>query len=172
MVRQLILAGIVGAALIGCGDGGDGGGDKPSLLAGAPHCMGDAPVFHVQGTLDGVSIDDARSTNSNVGLVNIGTPSLDTPFSTSVSLAANQVELHLKWMTSLAYGQTGAATGDYLMPPSSHPRAGEKVCISAGQVGFVDGGSEDGGFKFHITQARAGAGCSVDVPIDLRGCFN
>jgi hypothetical protein len=171
MVKHWVV--MVGAVCVACGGGSD---DNPTgeagLLQQAPHCVTGGPVFQVQGTLDGVAIDDSRSQNANVGLVNIGAPKFDTPYSNLGALGANQMGLHLTWQNSLAYGQTGPATGATLVPPSSHPQAGQTLCITEGEVGFVDGGSEDGVFKFRITGARAGADCSLDVPIDLRGCFD
>ena len=173
MVKHWVV--MVGVLCAACG-GGDGSGEKltgeSGLLQQAPRCPVGGPSFYVQGTLDGVAIEDKRGDdNSNVGLVNIGSPSLDTPFSSFATLAANQLELHLTWQASLFFGQTAASTGATLVPPATHPRAGQTLCVSTGTVGFVDGGSEDGSFKFRITGARGGSDCSLEIPVDLRGCL-
>lgn len=169
MKRAWFVATLVALAA-GCGGGDDSNGSpQGGVLVQAPHCL---DSFQVEGTLDGVAVDDLRTTNVNAGLVNIGTPKFDTPISTLVPLASNQIELHLTWTGSLAYGDFAPLTGKSLVAPANHPRAGQQLCITDGEVGFASGGREDGGFKFHITKLRSGADCSVDVPVDLRGCFN
>lgn len=159
-----------------CG-GDDGDSSNPNtggsdVLSQAPHCSASGNDFRVEGTLDGVAVDDQRTTNINAGLVNIGNPAFDTPLSNLASLDANQIELHLTWKDSLFHGAKGPLTGKTLTAPANHPRAGQPLCVAAGEVGFVSGGTEDGVFKFHITQAKAGADCSTSVPVDLRGCMN
>ena len=174
MVRKYCLVALACSLVAACG--GDDGGDTNSngssdLLSQAPHCSNSADDFRVEGTLDGVAIDDHRTTNINAGLVNIGSPAFDTPFSNLATLAANQIELHLTWKNSLFDGSKGPLTGQTLVAPANHPRAGQELCVIAGEVGFVSGGSEDGVFKFRITQVSAGSDCSSSVPVDLRGCM-
>lgn len=173
MVRTLWFGVLFGVFGVACGsdDGGPNSNGGDGLLSQAPHCPA-LEDFRVEGTLDGVAIDDQRSTDVNAGLVNFGSPTFDTPVTNLAKLAPNQIELHLTWKDSLFFGSKGPLTGKSLRAPIDHPRSGEAFCITAGEVGFVDGGSEDGVFKFRITKAKAGADCSVDVPVDLRGCMN
>ncbi|HEY5956144.1 MAG TPA: hypothetical protein VIV60_06315 [Polyangiaceae bacterium] len=178
MVRNHCLLGFFCLLVAACDsdDGNNGNANSndgaSDLLTGAPHCSRSEDDFRVQGTLDGVVIDDQRSTNINAGLVNIGSPTFDTPFSNLASLAASQIELHLTWKDGLFDGTKGPLTGKTLVAPANHPLAGQELCVGAGEVGFVSGGSEDGVFKFRITQVSAGADCSNAVPVDLRGCMN
>src|SRR5262249_26008559 len=157
----------MGTTALACG-GVEG---PPALLGQAPHCEAGGDSFHVEGTLDGANIDDRRTTSTDIGLVGLPMPRFDTPYAGIAMPGPDQIELHLKWAKALGYGQTDSTTGDYLKPPMTHPRAGEKLCITAGEVGFVDGGSEDGVFKFHITGVASGADCATSVPVDLRGCY-
>jgi hypothetical protein len=89
-----------------------------------------------------------------------------------VALADDQLTLTLEWAGGLAYGDHSSTTGGKLTLPKSHPSAGSQFCVSRAEVGFVDGGSEDGVFKFAITEVKAGADCSgAAETVELRGCF-
>lgn len=96
-------------------------------------------------------MDDSRSTNLNVGLTNFGSSTFDSPFSNAVPLLSSQLEIHLKWASSVAYGQTAPTTGGSLVAPAGATQAGRTLCITEGAIGFVDGGSEDGVFKFKVS---------------------
>ncbi|HWA72586.1 MAG TPA: hypothetical protein VG937_09635 [Polyangiaceae bacterium] len=171
---RLVTALSAAALCSACGgsdsDGPGGGGS--GLLTQAPHCPTGTDALRIEGTLDGATVDDQRSTNINAGLSNFGESSFDTPFSNLAALQPSELEIHLEWMGSLFFGQTGPTTGGSVVAPSGAAHAGQTLCVSAGSVGFAKGGSEDGVFKFQVTELRAGADCTGDVvPAELRGCF-
>jgi hypothetical protein len=130
-------------------------------------------MLKIEGTIAGGTIDDTRTTtNINAGLENIGMSKFYTPLGTLTPLASNQVALTITWQGSLFYGATATATGGTLTLPADHPTPGAQYCISAGRVGFVSGGQEDGVFKFDVTEVKAGADCSgAATAVDLRGCY-
>lgn len=153
--------------------GACGSDDAGGLLTQAPRCVGATDELNIEGTLDGASILDRRTSNINAGLVNLGEPRFDTPAVELAPVAAGQVELHLKWTRSLAFGESERMQRGFMTAPSTHPRAGESLCITAGEVGFVDGGEEDGVFKFRIDEVRQGADCNGAVlPVAVSGCFD
>jgi len=128
--------------------------------------------LNIEGTVDGAAIIDDRTTNINASYENIGMPNFNTPLSTLAPLSGDELTLKIEWSMSLFNGQTAAITGGALTLPATHPDAGAQFCVSAGTVGFVDGGSEDNAFKFDITQVKAGADCSgAAMSVDLRGCY-
>jgi len=142
------------------------------VLSQSPHCPAGTSALRLEGTVDGATVDDSRSSNLNVGLTNFGSSSFDSPFSDAVPLQPSQLEIHLKWASSVAYGQTAPTTGGSLVAPAGATQAGRTLCITEGAIGFVDGGSEDGVFKFKVSGARAGADCAGEaVTVALRGCF-
>jgi hypothetical protein len=143
-----------------------------AVLTQAPHCPNGSDLFHVEGSLDGVAVEDSRTTNINAGLINIGDSYFYTPVSSLAQLTANQVALRIEWTGSLAYGQSAAAKGGTMTSPASHPRSAQQFCITRANVGFVEGGSEDGVFKFSISGVKAGDCNGAEVPVDLRGCMN
>jgi hypothetical protein len=170
-VRLVMAVACLGLAPACGGDDSDGPGGG-GLLSQAPHCPTGTDALRIEGSLDGVTIDDQRSTNINAGLSNFGNSSFDTPFSNLAPLQSSELEVHLKWMGSLFFGQTGPTTGGSVVAPSGAAHAGQTLCVSAGSVGFADGGSEDGVFKFKVTELRAGVDCTGEVvPVELRGCF-
>lgn len=171
MVRNHCLVALSCSLLAACGGSSDSSAPGGELLTQAPHCSSTEGDFRVEGMLDGVAVVDHRTTSINAGLVNIGEPRFDTPFSNQASLAADEIELHLTWKDGLFDGATGPLTGKTLVVPANHPRAGQQLCVTQGEVGFVSGGTEDGVFKFRISKLSAGSDCSVDVPVDLRGCM-
>jgi hypothetical protein len=146
--------------------------DGSGLLSQAPHCPAGTSALRLEGTVDGVTVDDSRSTNLNVGLTNFGASTFDSPFSNAFPLQPSELEIHLKWANSVVHGQTGPTTGGSLVAPAGATQAGRTLCITEGAIGFVDGGSEDGVFKFKVSGARAGADCTGEaVTVALRGCF-
>ncbi|HEX3854736.1 MAG TPA: hypothetical protein VHW01_27430 [Polyangiaceae bacterium] len=154
----------------GCGGGSDGGGG--GVLSQAPNCPAGSDALKIEGTVAGAAIDDERTTDINAGYENIGMPEFNTPLGTFAPLPANQLTLEIDWSTGFFNGQTAPISGGAMTLPANHPDAGAQFCISAGTVGIVDGGSEDGAFKFDITQVKAGADCSgAAMTVDLRGCF-
>ncbi|MEI9948071.1 MAG: hypothetical protein WDO74_03620 [Pseudomonadota bacterium] len=165
------LTGCVCSSLVACGSSDDGG-SAAAVLRQAPHCPADSDALKIQGTIAGAAIDDSRTTEINAGLENFMGGRFDTPFFDLAPLPGNQLALTFTWPGSLFYGQTASITGGNITLPNTHPQAGAKYCLSAGQVGFVDGGTEDGALKFSITEVKAGADCSGPATaIDLRGCY-
>ena len=130
-------------------------------------------MLKIEGTIAGGAIADTRVDNDiNAGLENFGMGKFSTPFSTLAPLASNQLAVTITWPSSLFDGASSAASGGTLTLPMDHPSPGAAFCISAGQVGFVSGGSEDGAFKFAVTEVKAGADCSGPATAaDIRGCF-
>ena len=157
---------------VACGsDGGSAGGTTDDVLSQAPHCPTGTDALKIEGTINGAVIDDARTTNINAFYQNIGMAKFVTPTSDLVPLAGNQLTLTINWGSSLFNGQTGAITSGSLALPASSPQPGAKFCISAGKLGFVDGGTEDGALKFAISEVK-GADCSGSATaVDLRGCY-
>jgi hypothetical protein len=143
------------------------------VLSQAPHCPAGTDALRIEGTLDGAVVDDQRTPGTNSGYTNFGEPSFDTPFSNLAALAPNQLEIHFTWKQSLFFGQADAMLGGSVVAPSGAAHAGQTLCITSGDVGFVDGGSEDGAFKFRVLGLKAGADCAGEVvPVDIRGCSN
>jgi hypothetical protein len=128
----------------------------------------------MEGTVDGATVNDQRPLNGqiNAGFQNLSQLEFDTPFSNLATLPASGIEIHFTSTKSLFNGQTTTIASGTLVAPSGAAHAGQALCITAGQVGIVDGGSEDGALKFLVTGLRAGADCMGDVvPAELRGCF-
>jgi hypothetical protein len=151
-----------------------GGSDGPTsaVLAQAPHCPSGSDALKIVGTIAGGPIEDFRTTNSNAGLENFADGRFYTPFSNIVPLSGGQLALSFEWSRSLAFGESSATSAGALILPATHLQAGAEYCVSAGQVGFVDGGAEDGALKFAITEVKAGADCSgASTAVDLRGCY-
>lgn len=164
---------------VGCGSDGNA---QPAWLGQAPHCP-EQSVLRIEGSVGSTTISDTRLANGNAGLTNVGEPEFKTPFFESVPVEDDQVALHIVWGTSLLYGQAAPLTGGSLSLPAASPAATKDLCLSGGEVGFVSGGTEDGVFKFAITEAYTGgpagwpsctapppAGATV-VAVDVRGCF-
>ncbi len=166
------LTGCMCSSLVACGSSDDGGGSAAALLRQAPHCPNGTDALKIEGTIAGAAIDDSRTTEINAGLENLMGGRFATPFFNLAPLADDQLSLTFTWPGSLFYGQTSAIAGGNMTLPATHPQASAKYCVSVGQVGFVDGGSEDGVLKFSITEVKAGADCSgMATAIDLRGCY-
>lgn len=161
------------SALIACGSSDDGGGSGSALLAQAPHCPTGADALKIEGTIAGGAIADSRITpNINAGTENLTSGRFSTPLSNLAPVAANQLALTFEWPKALFFGETSAISSGNMTLPATHPQPGAAFCVSAGQVGYVDGGSEDGALKFAITQVKAGADCSgAATAVDLRGCY-
>lgn len=169
VVMAVLSAGLTSAC--GGGDSDDAGGGS-GLLSQSPHCPMGTDALRIEGSIDGAAVDDQRSTNINAGLVNFGDSTFDSPLGTLLPLQPSELEIHLKWMGSLVYGESGTTTGGTLVAPAGAAHAGQTLCISKGAVGFAEGGSEDGVFKFKVSELRAGADCMGEiVPVDLRGCY-
>jgi hypothetical protein len=163
-------------ALQACGGGdGDGpSGGAAGLLSQAPHCPAGTDALRIEGTVDGATVNDQRTASDqiNAGYSNFTMPTFDSPLTDIVPLPASQLELHFGWAQSLAFGQTDTIEAGTLVAPSGAAHAGQTLCITGGQVGFVDGGAEDGVFKFRVSALRAGADCTGEVvPVELRGCY-
>jgi hypothetical protein len=157
--------------LAACGSS-DGDGADSALFSQAPHCPGTA-ALKIEGTIAGGAIDDSRTGNDiNAGYENAAGGKFYTPvFAGLVPLAENQLALTFEWPKSLLFGESSAISTGNLTLPANHPQAGAEFCVSSGQVGFVNGGSEDGVLKFAITEVKAGADCSgAPTAVDLRGC--
>ncbi|MEO8903938.1 MAG: hypothetical protein ABI627_20655 [Polyangiaceae bacterium] len=155
---------------VACGSSSDSGAS--AVLTEAPHCPSGTDALKIEGAIGDAVIDDTRTSNLNAGYENIGMPKFSTPLSTLAMLEPNQLPITITWAQSLFDGQTGAITGGTLTLPADQPNASATFCISAGEVGFVSGGSEDGAFKFVVTQVKSGADCSgAATAVDLRGCY-
>jgi hypothetical protein len=159
--------------LAACGSSDDGGGSAAAVLTQAPHCPAGTEALKMEGTIAGAAIDDSRTApNINAGMENFLGGRFSSPLSDFSPLADNQLALTFTWAGSLFNGQSGAITAGNMTLPATHPRAGAQFCVSAGQVGFVDGGTEDNALKFAITEVKAGSDCNgVATAVDLRGCF-
>lgn len=155
--------------LTACGSSDDG---APSVLTQAPHCPTNQQALKIEGTIAGAAIDDTRTDNAiNAGYENATTGRFATPFVSLAPLESDQLALTFTWPHALFYGDTSAISSGTLTLPATHPQAGAVYCVSKGQVGFADGGSEDGALKFAITEVKAGADCSgAPAAVDLRGC--
>lgn len=166
------LAVSVCSLLVGCSSS-DGGGGGSGVLAQAPHCPVGTEALKIEGTIAGGAIADFRTNaNINAGQENFTSGKFYTPVSTSSPLPSDQLALTFTWPSSLFFGQTSAINGGELTLPATHPQPGAKYCVSKGEVGFVDGGNEDGVLKFAISEVKAGADCSgAPTAVDLRGCF-
>jgi hypothetical protein len=158
---------------VACGSASDGGaGSAAGVLNQMPNCPTGADALKIEGSVDGGAIDDTRSSNINAGYENLNMPNFNTPLAGLASLEANQLALTIDWGTGIFNGQTAPITGGTMTLPANHPNPGAQFCVSAGTIGFVDGGSEDGAFKFDITRVKAGADCSgAALTVDLRGCY-
>ncbi|MEP7051022.1 MAG: hypothetical protein ABJB12_11740 [Pseudomonadota bacterium] len=155
---------------VACGSSSDGGGS--AVLSQAPHCPSGMGALKIEGSIGDAVIEDIRGGNANAGDENIGMPKFTTPLSSLAMLDANQLPITITWDQSLFDGQTAAITGGTLSLPANQPNAGATFCLSAGEVGFVSGGAEDGAFKFAVTEVKSGADCSgAASTVDLRGCF-
>jgi hypothetical protein len=151
-------------------------------------------VLRIEGTIEGNTVNDTRTSSINAGLTNIGSFEFQTPLVTA-SLESNQVGLDFRWAESLAYGEVSAVTNGRWQAPADFPiirkragvnQVGSSFCVSKGELGFVSGGSEDGVFKFAITELWDSdsfyprpLGCPSQFPaeggetfaVDVRGCF-
>jgi|SRR6478735_1087772 len=160
------------SVLLAC-SGDDAGGGAAAVLTQAPHCPAGADALKIEGTIAGAAIDDTRTMNLNAGFENATSGRFATPFFNLFPLEPNQVALTIEWPHSLFNGQSSAISTGTLTLPATHPQALATFCVSAGQVGFVDGGSEDGALKFAVTEVKSGADCSgAATADDLRGCQN
>jgi hypothetical protein len=85
----------------------------------------------------------------------------------------SELEIHLRWAGNVSNGQTSPTTVGSLVAPAGTASAGQTWCITQGAIGFADGGSEDGVFKFKVSELRAGAdwGMGEVMPVELRGCY-
>jgi hypothetical protein len=142
------------------------------VLTQAPHCQDGTDSLKITGTIAGGPIDDSRTTNINAGFENFDAGRFYTPLTNLVPLASNQLTLTFNWSSSLWDGDTAAISAGSMTLPATHPQANAIFCVSAGRVGFVDGGAEDGALKFAITEVKSGADCSgAATAVDLRGCY-
>jgi hypothetical protein len=158
--------------LVACGSSDDSGAPAGGVLSQAPYCPHGSDALKMRGTIAGGEIEDFRTSNINAGFENLSGGRFYTPTTNLAPLANNQLTLTLEWPGSLLLGDTAAISAGSLTLPANHPRAGAMFCVSAGQVGFVDGGAEDGALKFAVTELKAGADCSGEATeIDLRGCY-
>jgi len=162
------------ASLVACGGSDGGAGTTAAVLTQAPHCPVGTDALEIEGTIAGAAIDDSRTPpNINAGYENAIRGRFYTPLSNLAPLASNQLTLTFDWPNSLSFGESSAISTGKLTLPATHPQASAVYCISAGQVGFVDGGSEDGALKFIITEVKSGADCNgAASAVDLRGCQN
>jgi hypothetical protein len=127
----------------------------------------------VEGNVSDGALADVRTSNANAGLTQLGTSEFKTPFSAQGTLPDSALAITLDWSGIIAHGQTAPVTSGQFTLPVTHPLAGQTWCIQAAQIGFVDGGAEDGTFKFAVTTATPNADCSgAATPVDIRGCFD
>ncbi|HEY3497610.1 MAG TPA: hypothetical protein VGK73_23090, partial [Polyangiaceae bacterium] len=84
--------------------------------------------------------------------------------------------LGFEWETYIVEGSTIELSGGYVIVPEGHPRAGEVICIQAGELGVlpaVIGAVERREFKFRVTRASYGDDCSGgEATVNLTGCVN
>jgi hypothetical protein len=176
-VLALAVPGLMPACSGGGSNGGDANGGDDALLSQAPQCLAGETALRIEGSIGGSPVNDQRSTNVSVRITNSVTSTFDSPAGNVVGNLIPQpqpseVEIHLEWSGTVSVGQTSPITGGSLVAPSGTPYAGQTLCITEGAVGFVDGGSEDGVFKFEVSELRGGADCTGEVmPVELRGCY-
>jgi hypothetical protein len=140
------------------------------VLTQAPYCPYGSRALKISGTIGGVAIEDSRTGSIDVGLAN-DQGSFFTPNEYVIPLADNQLALSILWPRNLTPGNVVAISQGNVTPPANH-QAHLRSCIWSGQVGFVEGGAEDGAFKFAVTRVKAGVDCSGEVtPVDVRGCY-
>jgi hypothetical protein len=172
-VIVLAVPGLVPAC---SGGDSDGGGDD-ALLSQAPQCPAGEAALRIEGSIDGSTVNDQRTSNFSVGLTSSVASSFDSPARNVVGNLIpepqpSEVEIHLRWAGNVSDGQTSPTTGGSLVAPPGTAYAGQTLCITEGAVGFVDGGGEDSVFKFKVSGLRAGADCmGAVVPVELRGCY-
>jgi hypothetical protein len=160
----------------GGGDESNGGRDD-ALLSQTPHCQAGETALRIEGSIAGSTVNDQRSTNISVHLTTSVTSTFDSPagnvFGNLVPKPQpSEIEIHLKWAGSVSVGQTSPTTGGNLVAPAGTAYAGQTLCITQGAIGFGEGGSEDGVFKFKVSELRAAADCQGEVlPVELRGCY-
>lgn len=143
--------------------------EQTALFEQAPHCTMTFD-YQLEGSIDGGVVHDTREAGFTGGYVNGNTGHFETPSANSPD--ATRVKIRVDWTRALAHGDSCVLMQGLVVPPTGNPRAGEELCITQGAVGFVQGGADDGNFKFHLYGARAGADCSgEEVPLDLRGCM-
>lgn len=169
----LCLSSCACSLLVACGSSDAGGGAASGLLSQAPHCPAGTDALKIEGTIAGGAIADSRATpNINAGTENFTSGRFSTPLSNLAPVADNQLALTFEWPKALLFGETSAISAGNMTLPATHPQPLAAFCVSAGQVGYVDGGSEDGALKFAITEVKAGADCSgAATAVDLRGCY-
>jgi hypothetical protein len=157
--------------LVACGGSDD---STTAVFTQAPHCPAGTDALKIEGTIAGGAIDDTRTgTTIDAGYENAVEGRFSTPLGNFAPLAMNQLALTFEWPHSLFDGQSSPISAGSMSLPSTHPQPGAAYCVSVGQVGFVDGGSEDGALKFAITEVKSGADCSgAAIAVDLRGCEN
>jgi hypothetical protein len=143
--------------------------EQTMLFEQAPHCT-ETFDYELEGSIDGGMVHDIRDGGFSGGYVNGNTGRFETPSGTSSD--PSRVKIRFLWTKPLAHGDSCTTVDGIVVPPTGNPRAGQELCITQGVVGFVEGGPDDGNFKFHLYGARAGSDCSgEEVPIDLRGCM-
>lgn len=159
------------------GGGGATGGtealsaaDAMALFAQAPHC-GTNTAYQLDGSIDGGMVHDGA--DDFVGGFTNGDSGNFTSVEPGFKPQPERVTINFEWRRSISYGQASAISNGTLIAPLGLPRAGERLCITRGVVGFPPSGNDEGNFKFWLRAARSGADCSgPPVAIDLRGCMN
>jgi len=154
------------------GDGDSNGGAGDAFLSQAPHCSAGQVALRIEGSIDGATVNDQRSTNISAALTHSGDSTFDSPFGNVAPPEPSELEIHLKWARNVLDGQTSPTSGGSLVAPAGAAHAGQTLCITQGSVGLGDAGNEDGVFKFEVSELRTGADCMGEVvPAQLRGCF-
>lgn len=150
-------------ASLGCGSSGTSGDTSANgqeELANAPTCTPGS--IQLSGVVD--SADLAQSTTlGTYGFSNVGNPSaLDASFGLGG-------ELHLKWQGTVVNGDSIAATGSLVLPPTgSAPPV--SYCIGAGSL--IE--PLAGGGKFVLQALTQGQTCAASAPAasgSLLGCY-
>jgi hypothetical protein len=143
--------------------------EQMMLFEQAPHCTMTFD-YQLEGSIDGGMVHDTRDDGFSGGYVNGNTGRFETP--SAGSQDPTRVKIRFNWTRPLAHGDSCTTVNGIVVPPTGNPRAGVELCITDGAVGFVEGGPDDGNFKFYLYGARVGADCSgEEVAIDLRGCM-
>lgn len=129
-----------------------------------PRCdNGIRTQYQLRGTIDGSAVTVSGSAFSDF---------IKGQYRKLSAMAGKvQVDLSLRWEKPLVFDREVPLTGETLIVPAGHPKAGRQICITEGTFGATpaDGGSSVQVF-FKITGARDGDCDGPVVPIDVAAC--
>lgn len=124
-----------------------------------PACENGGGNYTLTGEIDGELVSATSATSSNLE-----------------PTAYEGGWLNLEWESYIVEGSTIALSGGSIIAPGGHTRAGEILCIQAGELGVLPAileSPESREFKFEITSASFGEDCSGgDATVNLKGCFS